>query len=63
MQFFLGGGARGYVRKSDSDHDVLIAVETLAKHRSFFTRCATEKLLVTQDGGELGIWNSDLPLS
>ena len=38
-------GIRGYVVKSDSDRDLAIAVETLAKHRPFFTPLATEAVL------------------
>jgi DNA-binding NarL/FixJ family response regulator len=33
----VDSGARGYVLKSDSDHDLLIAVETLARHKPFLT--------------------------
>jgi DNA-binding NarL/FixJ family response regulator len=38
----IDSGARGYVLKSDSDHDLLIAVETLARHKPFFTSKATK---------------------
>jgi DNA-binding NarL/FixJ family response regulator len=38
-------GARGYIVKSDSDRDLVIAVETLAKHKPFFTPRATEVML------------------
>ena len=38
-------GVRGYVVKSDSDRDLIIAVETLAKHKPFFTPHATEVIL------------------
>jgi DNA-binding NarL/FixJ family response regulator len=38
-------GVRGYVVKSDSDRDLVIAVETLAKHKPFFTPHATEVIL------------------
>ncbi len=41
----IEAGAHGYVLKSDSDHDLLIAVETLAKHKRFFTPHATELIL------------------
>ena len=37
-------GVRGYILKSDSDRDLVIAVETLAKHKPFFTRHATEMI-------------------
>jgi DNA-binding NarL/FixJ family response regulator len=33
----LEAGVRGYVRKSDSDRDLVIAVETLANHHPFST--------------------------
>lgn len=38
-------GVRGYIVKSDSDRDLIIAVETLAKHKPFFTPRATEVML------------------
>jgi DNA-binding NarL/FixJ family response regulator len=38
-------GARGYVVKSDSERDLVTAVEALANHKPFFTPCATEVLL------------------
>src|ERR1035437_6571799 len=41
----LEAGVRGYVVKSDSDRDLIIAVETLAKHKPFFTPHATEVIL------------------
>jgi DNA-binding NarL/FixJ family response regulator len=43
-------GVRGYVLKSDSDRDLVIAVETVAKHRPFFTREAADIIL-----GEFGM--------
>ncbi len=33
----VDAGIRGYIVKSDSDRDLIIAVETLAKHQPFFT--------------------------
>ena len=33
----LDTGARGYILKSDSARDLAIAIETLAKHKPFFT--------------------------
>ena len=38
-------GIRGYVVKSDSDRDLVLAVEALANHRPFFTPHATELML------------------
>jgi DNA-binding NarL/FixJ family response regulator len=33
----IDAGALGYVLKTDADHDLLIAVESLARHNPFFT--------------------------
>jgi DNA-binding NarL/FixJ family response regulator len=41
----LEAGIRGYVVKNDSDRDLVLAVEALAKHRPFFTPHATELML------------------
>jgi DNA-binding NarL/FixJ family response regulator len=41
----LDAGARGYVLKSDSDKDLVHAVETLSQHKPFFTPRVTEILL------------------
>ena len=41
----LEAGVRGYIIKSDSDRDLIIAVETLANHNPFFTPRATEVIL------------------
>ena len=38
-------GVRGYILKSDSDRDLLAAVEALASHRPYFAICATELML------------------
>jgi DNA-binding NarL/FixJ family response regulator len=38
----VDAGARGYVLKSDSDRDLLVAVEALARHKPFFTSKAIE---------------------
>jgi DNA-binding NarL/FixJ family response regulator len=38
-------GVRGYIIKSDSDRELVVAVEALANHRPFFTSRATEILL------------------
>jgi DNA-binding NarL/FixJ family response regulator len=37
-------GARGYVLKSDSERDLVIAVETLARHQPYFTSQAWEMI-------------------
>ena len=41
----VDAGVRGYIVKSDSDRDLIIAVETLAMHKPFFTPHATEVIL------------------
>src|ERR1700731_2513834 len=41
----LEAGGHGDVMKSDSDRDLIIAVETLAMHKPFFTPRATEVIL------------------
>lgn len=41
----IEAGARGYILKSDSERDLLRAIETLAKHMPFFTPLATEAVL------------------
>jgi DNA-binding NarL/FixJ family response regulator len=41
----LDAGVRGYIVKSDSDRDLIIAVEALANHKPFFTPRATELIL------------------
>ncbi len=38
----LDAGARGYVVKSDSDRDLIVAVQAMADHKLFFTSKATE---------------------
>jgi DNA-binding NarL/FixJ family response regulator len=38
-------GIRGYMVKTDSDKDLITAIETLAKHKPYFTSCATELIL------------------
>src|SRR5271167_2155486 len=41
----LDAGVRGYIVKSDSDRDLMVAVEALANHKPFFTPRATELIL------------------
>lgn len=41
----VDAGVRGYIVKSDSDRDLNMAVETLAKHKPFFTPHVTEVIL------------------
>ncbi|HEX4076715.1 MAG TPA: response regulator transcription factor [Candidatus Acidoferrales bacterium] len=56
----LEAGVRGYIVKSDSDRDLVIAVETLANHKPFFTPRATEVILSNFNGARPG---ADLPES
>src|ERR1700752_2986981 len=41
----VDAGARAYIMKSDADRDLLIAIEALANHRSFFTSGAAQVLI------------------
>jgi len=41
----VDAGARAYIMKSDADRDLLIAIEALSNHRSFFTSRAAEMLI------------------
>ena len=41
----IDAGALGYILKSDSDHDLLLAVEALARHKPFFTSKAKKVIL------------------
>jgi DNA-binding NarL/FixJ family response regulator len=43
----LDAGVRGFIVKSDSDRDLIIALETLANHKPFFTSKATEVMLTS----------------
>ena len=38
-------GARGYILKSDADRDLVTAVDSISRHRTFFTSRASEMLL------------------
>jgi len=51
----VDAGIRGYIVKSDSDRDLIIAVETLAKHKPFFTPHATEVILGNYNTGRPGV--------
>jgi DNA-binding NarL/FixJ family response regulator len=44
-------GVRGYIVKTDSDRDLIVAVETLAQHKPFFTAEATEVILGNFNAG------------
>jgi DNA-binding NarL/FixJ family response regulator len=56
----LEAGVRGYIVKSDSDRDLIIAVETLANHKPFLTPRATEVMLTNFKEGRM---RSELPTS
>src|SRR5258706_13657457 len=56
----VDAGATGYVLKSDSEFDLLVAVETLAKHKPFFTSRARE---VIQGEFSLGVPVTKIPTS
>jgi|GraSoi_2013_40cm_1033754.scaffolds.fasta_scaffold54636_1 DNA-binding NarL/FixJ family response regulator len=43
----LMAGVHGYIMKSDSDRDLIAALEKLANHRPFFTSRATEVMLTS----------------
>jgi DNA-binding NarL/FixJ family response regulator len=60
IRHILEAGIRGYIVKSDSDRDLIIAVETLAKHKPFFTPRATEVILSDFNTGGL---RTELPES
>jgi DNA-binding NarL/FixJ family response regulator len=47
----VDAGVRGYIVKSDSDRDLVMAVETLARHKPFFTPHATEVILGNFNSG------------
>lgn len=57
----LEAGVRGYIVKSDSDRDLIIAVETLANHKPFLTPRATEVMLTSFKEGRMR--SSELPTS
>jgi DNA-binding NarL/FixJ family response regulator len=47
----VDAGVRGYIVKSDSDRDLIIAVEALARHRPFFGPHAAELILSNFNAG------------
>ncbi len=47
----VDAGVRGYIVKSDSDRDLITAVEALSKHKPFFTSQATEVILGSFNAG------------
>src|ERR1700735_2921176 len=48
----LDVGVRGYIVKSDSDRDLVAAVESLANHKPFFTPEVAEVILGQFNSGE-----------
>ena len=57
----LEAGIRGYVVKTDSDRDLVLAVEALANHRPFFTSRATEVMLTSFNHAGSPLDWEDLP--
>src|SRR6202043_1502490 len=51
----LEAGVRGYVVKSDSDRDLVLAGEALGKHKAFFTHHATELMLTNLSASTSGL--------
>lgn len=47
----VDAGVRGYIVKSDSDRDLVVAVKALANHKPFFTPHATELMLSSLGDG------------
>jgi DNA-binding NarL/FixJ family response regulator len=47
----LDAGIRGYIVKSDSDRDLIVALEALSNHKPFFTSKATEVMLTNYNQG------------
>ncbi len=54
----IEAGARGYLLKSDSDRELVAAIDSLARHKPFFTGRATEMLL-TGGGSESSVISQD----
>lgn len=54
----IEAGARGYLLKSDSDQELVAAVESLGRHKPFFTGRATEMLL-NGWGGDSSVQGQD----
>lgn len=53
-------GVRGYILKSDSDRDLVAAVEALGNHRPFFAICATELMLSAKRGNGHSLSSAEL---
>jgi DNA-binding NarL/FixJ family response regulator len=56
----VGTGAKGYILKSDSDRDLIMAVETLVNHKPFLTSVAADMLLSSFRSGSKN--SPDAPL-
>jgi DNA-binding NarL/FixJ family response regulator len=52
-------GARGYIVKSDSDRDLVVAVEALSHHKPFFTSRATEVMSSPVNARPSLVYNSE----
>ena len=49
----VNAGVRGYIVKSDSDRDLIIAIEALARHKPFFGPHAAEVILNSSGGSTM----------
>jgi DNA-binding NarL/FixJ family response regulator len=47
----LSAGARGYILKSDSDEELVHAVDSLSRHKPYFTSRVTEMFLANRASG------------
>src|SRR6266699_4467841 len=56
----LRAGVQGYIVKSDSDRDLLVALEALGNHKPFFTSKAMEVVLTKFDGSGSRLTNDDV---
>jgi len=54
-------GVRGYIVKSDSDRDLVVAVEALANHKPFFTPRATELILRNYNQSDTADMSEPIP--
>jgi DNA-binding NarL/FixJ family response regulator len=48
----VDAGVRGYMMKSDSNRDLIVAIETLAKHKPFFTPKVMEVIVSRYNSDE-----------
>jgi DNA-binding NarL/FixJ family response regulator len=55
----LGAGARGYILKSESDDQIVKAVEELARHRAFYSSHLLDSLLAQSEGYKMNTGHSN----